>query len=97
MSAKEKKSEKEDIRMLLPLRALRDYNPEDSGAAAALVNKYKNRNPKDDEDEEESLVKDDTAKATLGALGALDKGGTEDVKVTDAAQCSPCPCTPYYP
>lgn len=87
MSVKEKAKAKEGLRLLLPLRALRDFDPENAGAAAALVNKYKTYNPKDDEDEEESLVKDDTAKATLGALGALagDGGeGADDAKVTNA-------------
>lgn len=88
MSAKDKKSSQESERLLLPLRSLRDYNPQDSNAAAALVNKYKTHNPKDDEDEDDkSLVKDDTAKATLGALGALGEGGAEGgdgAKVTNA-------------
>ena len=41
MSVKEKAKAKEGLRLLLPLRALRDFDPENAGAAAALVNKYK--------------------------------------------------------
>jgi hypothetical protein len=81
MTSKENEFEK----LMLPLRALRDYDPDGDGMD--LVNKYKNKNPKDDEDDEDkSLVNETTAKSTINALAAMGGAGdgVEAAPVTNA-------------